>query len=1045
MIEFFSIYNSFGCEIAADRKTGNLCSIRSDTKEFSKIIAIMASSKPQFIILCTIEDLNIPLNVVPYSFQSSIFPLYIENKNLDGFVAFKYPIENRFLCSGPGKNKDITLVTANADIRNAWEDFRLEKIPLNEVDVSVLNISEKIEFLFNHDDLSNSVISLIKEPPSISVSNVLKGLLILLDINDLDKISEKLLSSPEISKNFSEHFPDDIWATFALPNLKKWVQHRKNLVETDHQEKIFNNEFKNNQKIVENKYCLSELNDFLANAGSSGSYVSLGHAINAAARRSIKPSKSSCIIATARNEGLYLIEWIAYHRKIGIEAFFLYTNDNDDGSDNLYSALADAGVINWVKSDISSGGSAQYKAYGHALGIVPDILDYAWALVIDLDEFFVFNKDDFSSINEFLNQDKLSLADSISVNWTAANIDGNRFWNETPITRRFTVTADQPHDTIKSIFRPGNFIHSSPHAPRTDKRLNPIFHNPNGELYKYGKTAKERGVDIREWVAISDEPDTSVASINHYFYKSAEEFLWKASRNRGDLPKEDNISKNQKLLPFFKAFLEQYEYKPLITDNRLHDCAIELEKEMEYLRNLPGVMEAELCVREAFQKRMPDILDFYKNTLPICNDPSTRQLIDLATHNTDENIDTIINNQQEFNSIIHIQPTGGIGNRMIQLMAAISVQNKIPNAVLSNVSMPEWHIQIPSLMQDDLNIGVNNKTIRIGRSSQDLKINVLADQFRSHAWKAIIIDGYAQHINNFLPYNDYETYFQPSEEINRTVNGFDETYLVCSIRGSEILDGCHRDYVLIPSDFYIDLVKNTGLKPIFYGQIEDNPYCLDLRQKLPNALFIKGKDPIYDFEVLRRSKNIVPSISTFAWLAAFLSKNSKIFLPCLGLFNPRQIPSHNFLPLNDSRYEFYWFPISYSENIKYENKFWQAQRNLEGRWKHVPNEFFQNINKNVPSITRRIGEYLKWFNEDFYLEAHPGVKKGVEDGIFSTGLQHYWDHGFEGSAIAFAFSPQFYCRTYPDAACEVSRGEYLDFQHHFVEIGHLRGYKPTEE
>jgi hypothetical protein len=38
------------------------------------------------------------------------------------------------------------------------------------------------------------------------------------------------------------------------------------------------------------------------------------------------------IIATQKNEGLFLVEWIAHHLGVGFDAIVLATNDCEDGS-----------------------------------------------------------------------------------------------------------------------------------------------------------------------------------------------------------------------------------------------------------------------------------------------------------------------------------------------------------------------------------------------------------------------------------------------------------------------------------------------------------------------------------------------------------------------------------------------------------------------------------------------------------------------------------------------------------------------------------------
>lgn len=52
--------------------------------------------------------------------------------------------------------------------------------------------------------------------------------------------------------------------------------------------------------------------------------------LNFSIRRCMKKKGKSCIVATARNEGVYLVEWIAYHRALGFEKIYIYTNNNQD-------------------------------------------------------------------------------------------------------------------------------------------------------------------------------------------------------------------------------------------------------------------------------------------------------------------------------------------------------------------------------------------------------------------------------------------------------------------------------------------------------------------------------------------------------------------------------------------------------------------------------------------------------------------------------------------------------------------------------------------
>ena len=51
------------------------------------------------------------------------------------------------------------------------------------------------------------------------------------------------------------------------------------------------------------------------------------------------------IVTCMRNEAPFLLEWIAYHRAIGFTDFLIYSNDCEDGTDDLLDRLAERGVV----------------------------------------------------------------------------------------------------------------------------------------------------------------------------------------------------------------------------------------------------------------------------------------------------------------------------------------------------------------------------------------------------------------------------------------------------------------------------------------------------------------------------------------------------------------------------------------------------------------------------------------------------------------------------------------------------------------------------
>jgi hypothetical protein len=124
------------------------------------------------------------------------------------------------------------------------------------------------------------------------------------------------------------------------------------------------------------------------------------------------------------------------------------------------------------------------------------------------------------------------------------------------------------------------------------------------------------------------------------------------------------------------------------------------------------------------------------------------------------------------------------------------------------------------------------------------------------------------------------------------------------VRAGDIVDGTYGDSPLTPVEFYADLIDRTRLTPVFMGQTAPNAYTDRLRTRFNGAMFLDTLGPVGDFQLIRNSRNIVVGVSTFSWLAAWLSHADRVFMTVSGLFNPMQGKLVNLPPLGDPRYRF---------------------------------------------------------------------------------------------------------------------------------------------
>lgn len=102
------------------------------------------------------------------------------------------------------------------------------------------------------------------------------------------------------------------------------------------------------------------------------------------------PDKPRILLPTCmKNEGPFILEWLAWHRAIGVTDFVIYTNDCTDGTDVLLEHLQKRGLLRHMPNPalVASGSpSFQPKAltYSHYL---PEFANVDYVLSMDVDEF----------------------------------------------------------------------------------------------------------------------------------------------------------------------------------------------------------------------------------------------------------------------------------------------------------------------------------------------------------------------------------------------------------------------------------------------------------------------------------------------------------------------------------------------------------------------------------------------------------------------------------------------------------------------------------
>lgn len=226
--------------------------------------------------------------------------------------------------------------------------------------------------------------------------------------------------------------------------------------------------------------------------------------------------KTISIGAIFKNEAPYILEWIAFHRLIGVDKFFIFDNNSNDGTTEILAALHKVGI---VQHTLFPGQAMQIPAYREILRLHKN--DAGWIAFIDADE-FIMPTSGKTFLPDFLN----ALPDdvgAVALNWAVYGSSGRREPGKGPVLERFTKRGypGGVNGFYKTILRPSS----------CDEGVCNPHHFPLKKGFRYVH-ADRSPVLAGEHFGISKAIIWDYFKLNHYVIKSLSEFLFK-KRARG--------------------------------------------------------------------------------------------------------------------------------------------------------------------------------------------------------------------------------------------------------------------------------------------------------------------------------------------------------------------------------------------------------------------------------------------------------------------------------------------------------------------------------
>ncbi len=315
----------------------------------------------------------------------------------------------------------------------------------------------------------------------------------------------------------------------------------------------------------------------------------------AAALPATTPGRTA-IVTCMKNEGPFILEWIAHHRAIGVDDFLIYTNDCTDGTVALLDLLAAEGIVHRRDNPFPGTDLKPQHAALEAAETEGIMARAGWAVCMDVDEFINVHagaghlRDLFAAVGD---------ANMISMTWRLFGDSDLGTFEDVPTTARFTRCAPElirkPHQAwgFKTLFRNnGLYRKMGVHRP---KGLKPDLWDRvswvNGSGAQMPKEMLRNG-----WRSTVETYGYGFVTLNHYAVRDAESFLVKRDRGR-----VNHVERDQGLGYWFRM------NNNAEADTSIRRMGPAMEAELARLKALPGVAAAHDACVAAHRARIEEL------------------------------------------------------------------------------------------------------------------------------------------------------------------------------------------------------------------------------------------------------------------------------------------------------------------------------------------------------------------------------------------------------------------------------------------------------
>jgi len=312
-------------------------------------------------------------------------------------------------------------------------------------------------------------------------------------------------------------------------------------------------------------------------------------------------------ITPMKNEAPFLLEWVAYHRMIGVNDILVFSNDCTDGTNLMLERLDEMGVLrHYPNPSMFTGHVKHHLEVIRYVNTSERLRRSDWVASFDVDEFICVNvgrghlEDLFNAVPD---------ANMILMNQHNFGASHVVEFEDKPLTSQFLQACDKSSIYEKHMNRRGvkTLTHRSS-EPKMWRNHSSVFHED--QIHKVacvnGSGKPIANQNFTNDIKYLETPDYGfdLVQLNHYVLRALKTYLLKVDRGNANHAKAANPM----------AYWKRYDYNDL-HDTNITRMSSDLEAAMAELMKDSELRSLHTAAVNYAQSRIGDLMgmeDFKK-------------------------------------------------------------------------------------------------------------------------------------------------------------------------------------------------------------------------------------------------------------------------------------------------------------------------------------------------------------------------------------------------------------------------------------------------